>query len=174
MQNAVSARLSAGAAGGHQTPEDSTWCYLRSKHAWRVPQAAGVVVHCMQGASMCKASSHLGLHSLQPPPWVPSRGQLAQACRPVNLQHKHQQILAASLTALQMHPSTAKHRLTVGAAPGSLIKRCRDDRRVHVCKQLQQHAPMHSKGQASIYLASYNMHLLLIAPMHANGQALIV
>ena len=50
----------------------------------------------------------------------------------------NQPLSAASLTALPMQPSTAKHRLTVGAAPGSLVKRCRGDSWVHACKQLPQ------------------------------------
>lgn len=78
-----------------------------------MPQAAGMAAHCMQGASLCRASAHPGLHSLQQAPWVPSRGQLAQACRPINLHHGCQPLSAATQTVLLMHPSTAKHRLPV-------------------------------------------------------------
>ena len=44
---------------------------------------------------------------------------------------RNQPLSAASLTALPMHPSTAKHRLTVSTAPGSLVRRCRGDSWVH-------------------------------------------
>ena len=33
---------------------------------------------------------------------------------------------------------------------------------------------MHGKGQASIHLASYNMHFLLIASTQGNGPAMII